>query len=120
MAQVDFSNAVLDGNASHSANLLSLEHYIGLYDRNYTDLYDSTSSVITSNANKSIVTDTPSKASILYTGNFTASGTELYIASRRSDLPGIVWDIVWKVSNISFSSGDTYSFIIDIETSGNT
>ena len=55
--------------------------------------------------------NTPTKASILYSGSFAGSGTEFYIGARNA--------LYWKVSNISFANGDTYSFVIDIEVDGN-
>lgn len=103
MADVDFTNAVLDVYDSEKPmiydNYLNLQHY---FFREGTEVSTPTISV----------TDTPTKVSILYAGSFTESGTEFYIA--YDSLHG-----TFRVSNISYSAGDTYSFIIDIETSGN-
>lgn len=112
MADVDFSNAVLD---VYLGNPLNRDNYLYIYATgNLTDL---SGNIVTSNFNKSIISNTPSKVSILFSGGFATSGTEFYISRLTS---GGVPSFAWKVSNISFSSGDTYSFIIDIETSGNT
>ena len=113
MAQVDFSNAVLDlysGNPSYADKPMNSSDYLNLGGNNSHILVNTSGSSIVSNSSKTIITNTPSKVSILYTGTFTASGTEFltYEAPR------------WRVSNVSFSSGDTYSFVIDIEVSGNT
>lgn len=107
MAQVDFSNAVLDVYGTQKP--MEVGAYMSFY-RTGT-LYNLAGTAVSSGS-QSKITDTPSKVSILFSGSFTASGTEFYIV-YYADKP------YWKVSNISFSSGDTYSFIIDIETSGN-
>lgn len=108
MADVDFSNAVLDVNSSEKP--LAESGYLRL--RNYMFYYNG-NPVTDTSGSSTIITDTPTKVSILYTGTFIASGTEFYIAYSQ-------YSGTFRVSNISFSSGDTYSFIIDIETSGNT
>ena len=108
MAQVDFSNAVLDVKSGETP--LALVNYLQLNNR---DIYDSSRNRI-SQATVSILTNTPTKVSILYTGSFSSSGNYFYMAYNASTLAG-----TFEISNISFSSGDTYSFVIDIETSGN-
>lgn len=112
MAQVDFSNAVLDVNTGYKP--LPVNEYIALGDLGYPPLMNIGGTSITTNSGKSIITNTPSKVSILYTGTFTSAGTEFYIVKDDTA------NLYWKVSNISFNSGDTYSFVIDIEVSGNT
>lgn len=110
MADVDFSNAVLDVNYS---NPLAMERF---FDFDYTSyLYDINSNRINQNETISRITDTATKASFLYTGTFTASGTEFYMGQYFGGGIGGTW----KVSNISFASGDTYSFVVDIELEGN-
>lgn len=111
MADVDFSHAVLDVSPDNPANPpMSYNFYMRIgYE---AVLYDDTAAITTSHS-VSNLTNTPTKVSILFTGVFTSSGTAFYIGADTN------YRRVWKVSNISFSSGDTYSFIIDIETSGN-
>lgn len=109
MAEVDFSHAVLDVNGSEKP--LAQNPYLRL--QSHTFYYNGNPVTDASAGRVSIITDTPTKVSILYVGTFIASGTEFYIA--YSQYAG-----TFRVSNISFSSGDTYSFIIDIETEGNT
>ena len=112
MAQVDFDNAVLDVNPNSSNNPMNINKYMGI-GAGYS-LRNSSNSEIVSNYSSSVISNTPTKASILFTGTFTASGTQFFITSGWGS------QIDWKVSNISFSSGDTYAFVIDIEVSGNT
>lgn len=104
MADVDFSNAVLD---VVSENMLTYGNYLGFDVNSY--LMDSSGNYITNGASRTIISNTPSKVSILFTGAFGASGNTFYMRGTSQ----------WKVSNISFSNGDTYAFVIDIETSGN-
>lgn len=108
MAQIDFTNAVLDVNGASTP--MNLSKNIGF--NNSATLYDANASVA-SNGSKSVLSQSPTKVSILYTGTFTKSGTEFYITGSTNQFQ-------WKVSNISFSTNDTYAFVIDVETSGNT
>ena len=103
MAQVDFSNAVIEPVTSrfwgYAPNMTLAS---------YTPLYDATSSAITSNETRSISYNSPSTKKYIYSGTFTASGTEFYISGKD----------FWRVSNISFSAGDTYSFEVEITVTG--
>lgn len=110
MADVDFTNAVLDANPDGTWYPLTLSDYLGF--ARTASLYNSGAVNIAYNNSVSIITDTPSKASILFTGTFDRGGTEFYMVDSGNR--------PWKVSNISFSGGDTYSFIIDVEVIGNT
>ena len=105
MAQVDFTNAVLDVNPnapSGHTNPMEQYPYLGISasDWYFTNAEDSR---IVDNVSGQIISSTPAKVSIQFNGTFTASGTEMYR----------YW-MSWKISNISFSAGDTYSFIVDI------
>ena len=118
MAQVDFSNAVLDVYEGSSSILPATP----MAQNNYLKLLGginsiSGSSAVTTGDSVSVITNTPSKVSILHTGTFAESGTAFLIGQYWDNSN---WRAPWKVSNISFSAGDSYSFIIDIETSGNT
>ena len=107
MAQVDFSNAVLQPY-SNSYYPMTRSGYLALGSNGA--LLNEYGYAISSTVSKTFLTNTPSKVSILCVGNFTTSGTEFYMGT----------DLIWKISNVSFSNGDTFSFVIDIETSGNT
>lgn len=119
MAQVDFSNAVLDVNTD--SNDLPFDYsylYVNYNGAFYT--YDSSQyHIVNSNYSVTKISETPSKVSFLYTGKFNSSGTFFYLGRCWYDY-GVFKHLPWKVSNISFSADDTYSFVIDIEVSGNT
>lgn len=112
MGYVDFSNAVLE--VYNSEKPLTGNNYLRLYHRDFFDI--STKQQVNRGQGYdtyTIITNTPSKVSILYTGEFTRSGNGFFIG--YSTTSG-----TFTISNISYSAGDNYSFIIDIETSGNT
>ena len=98
MAQVDFSNATL--TAVSGKKPLSNGNTLGL---NTNDFSDANNNLINGNKSYRIISDSESKREILYKGVFTASGTEFKIGGN------------FLVSNVSFSSGDTYSFIVTVE-----
>lgn len=114
MAQVDFSNAVLDvwdNRPTQPSKPFTEQNYMN-FDASFS-LYNyenGSYSVINTNGTKTILSNTPSKVSFLYTGEFSVGGTYFLMTNNA----------IWKVSNISFSAGDTYAFVIDIEVSGNT
>ena len=112
MAQVDFSNAVLDVRSDATTYPMNYDTFMELYSGNFCD---SNRNQISSGSVTDIL-NTPTKVSLLYTGTFinvSTIETEFYIGNNFNRR-------MWKVSNISFNNGDSYSFIIDIETSGNT
>lgn len=95
MAQVDFSNAIITPNTSNI-----------LYNSDLT-LYNNVLRDVSGNSivrNSSIVSNIAENTvlKLTYSGEFLASGTEFYIGLNND----------WRVSNISFSSGDTYTFSI--------
>lgn len=112
MAQVDFSNAVLEPYTD--VKPLTAQYDLGIEINNISN---ANSGIIASNLTTTVLENTLSKRSVLFTGTFTDSGTECYLYYYFSIA---VHNIYWKISNISFSSGDTFSFVIDIEVSGNT
>ena len=112
MAQVDFSNAVLDVNPNTYQPPMNNNNFMGM-SGGAGYLYDQSYNILAS-GNLSVLLNTPSKVSLLFTGAFGTGGTEFYFGSAYYNIS------TWKVSNISFNSGDTYSFVIDIEVSGNT
>lgn len=77
------------------------------------NLYDSEGNQLTSNVSRTMVINTPDKRAWVYAGTFIASGTEAYFCVVNTT------DKDWKISNISFSSGDIYSFEVEVSLSGN-
>lgn len=107
MAQVDFSNAIIE-----------MQNTVpwGYDDFGFSwlmDLYDRNGNKINNNPSRNLLTDTPTVKSWLFTGEFITNGTEAFFSIRTTN------DCNWKISNISFSSGDTYSFELEISVSGN-
>lgn len=105
MAQVDFSNAVLsvDTSVASRANPVSQTEI----NINATgSLSDVNNNSITTNFSATRVVNEQYQLAYVYTGQFTASGTEFYLWKNRTS------SARWKVSNISFNAGDTFSFKI--------
>lgn len=110
MAQVDFSNARIapyTGSAiAPSWSRVNPTYFTYLTLTSSTDIIDANGSRI-SQATITTLKNAQKQFVILYSGTFSASGTEFYIAyAAGTAVAG------WKISNISFSSGDTYVFSI--------
>lgn len=104
MAQVDFSNAVLEPNPD-IANYYPLTQPF-LYINTSSFIRDaSDNSNITSGLVVTTIDNTPTKRSYSFTGVFTAGGVAFKIRTAQQSY--------WRVSNISFSENDTFSFIIE-------
>ena len=101
MAQVNFDNAVLRPYSNNKP----LERSGIMELNNSTVLCNTDGYSICSNALKTVILETANKFSILFVGTFTTSGDKFLLHNYKT----------WEVSNISFSAGDTYSFVIDIE-----
>ena len=108
MAQVDFSNAIIEP-IDNTYPFQS--EYLHLYRPSSAVLFSTVDGqyTVASSVTKTIRTNTLDKMSFVYTGTFTRSGTEfaLYMSSSSR----------WKISNIEFNSGDTASFEIVVEIS---
>lgn len=109
MAVVDFSNAVLtpymiNGYPPYSEYFMALYPYYGnvlIYDSAGTRIFDSSSVRDANNRDYFIVH---------FSGHMTASGTEMYIGISGTQL-------FWKISNVTFSNGDTVDFKIKAQVS---
>lgn len=106
MADIDFSHAVLQPlqkpmNKLNNLGLTANNCYIFM---DYGLGYES-------NPTRTVLINTPTKISILFTGGIGSNGTSFYIGNATNDF-------IFQVTNISFSAGDSFSFVIDIETSG--
>lgn len=121
MAQVDFSNARL---VLQNPSLQTLYFKkIGLVDYNFVNsttknfLTDPSVSPteIVGTATITLINDTPGKYSLAFVGNFIKSGNTIWWETRTDYYN---YQFVWKITNISFSAGDTFSFIIDVDVEG--
>lgn len=123
MALVDFSNAVIE---IYNSKKPLKERYLGFtnYD-SATTAYglvqpDGTSMWLASTPRVTVLTNTPTKYSIAFTGTLTnflsTPGTELLLEVKPRYSSS--YDKFWRISNISFNNNDTYSFVIDIEITG--
>ena len=108
MAQVDFSNAKIEPSDYNNPHPMGYDYLMQL--DNSLFLYTREDGSINTNANKATLLSTSKKISILYTGTFTKSGNYFYLGTHY----------VWKVSNITYNAGDTYSFVVEVEVNGNT
>ena len=118
MAVVDFSNAVLnvfEGNQNVRQMKPFENSDIAL---NSPIIKNMSGTDISRSYAVRTLRNTPTVKSYLYTGTLAESGTEFLIGNFSSSV-GVLY-ASWKVSNISFSSGDTYAFVVDVEVSGNT
>lgn len=101
MAQVDFTNARI-APATLGGSNPTKNAYLNL---NTTALVDASDNVIVSGYSSQLIKNEQKQFVYMYSGTFTTSGTECYL--RYATTSG--W---WKISNITFSSGDTYQFSI--------
>lgn len=101
MAMVDFSNAHIEPSGTQN---VTADTTLNL---NVSGLYDSSGNRINSNSStRSELVNQQKQLMYNYQGEFTDSGTELYIYQNVSTR-------CWRISNISFSNGDTYVFQIN-------
>ena len=104
MAEVDFSNARIEPYTTAqgvTAQNPTRNRYMSL---NTGVLYSSSSGGEIASVTRSTLINEKKQLLILFQGAFTASGTEFYLIDSLA---------AWHVSNISFSSGDTYVFQIN-------
>ena len=105
MAEVDFSNAIIAPSDMQSRNP-TVREYASL---NTAWIRNSSGTAIGS-GNYTMVSEEQTKVVFQYQGSFSASGTEFYIIyNYMSNYSG------WKISNISFNSGDTFNFKIQAD-----
>ena len=100
MALVDFSSAVITPAPTDTV-IPATYRWVNLQATNLLDSSGNTIGTVSCSG-----TDVSSKErKFSYTGSFSASGTEFYIAGR--DRAG-----AWKISNVSFQNGDICIFDI--------
>lgn len=100
MAIVDFSNAVIEPFSGSPFLSASISLGSGTYvtDINNQSIADNQSRTVKRSATNELI--------IQYSGTLTASGTAMYISNNFNP------PIHWRISNISFASGDTFNFQI--------
>lgn len=103
MAIVDFSHATIEpvGTSSQTG-----QTFLSLKNQQFKDVNGT---VINSGGSYTTMKEEQRLVMYQYNGTFIASGTEFYVGMITSS--GILKS-AWKVSNVSFSSGDTYVFQI--------
>jgi len=109
MARCDFSNARLE---AIGANPITNRSRLGLENSDQLFKIQNGSFVsITTNQSRTAVTVKSTILKYIFNGTFTESGNSFYfgIAGNYS----VQTNGYWKMSNISFNAGDTYSFEID-------
>ena len=101
MAQVDFSNATIEIDTTYSTRNPAGTSYINISGV-ITDAGENTIAVTSTSG----LINESKQYMVQVLGTFTASGTEFYFQANRGYAR-------WKVSNISFSSGDTFVFQVN-------
>ena len=104
MAEVDFSNATIE-----PYNSIPLENWFAsLAGLNPGDfgITNSSGTSIVSSASQTRLVDDYNQIVVKHSGTLNASGTEMYF-NRNG--------IRWKISNISFASGDTFNFTTEAD-----
>lgn len=115
MASVDFSNAVLEVSPNYGNDTIS-QSFVGIVgglNGNNTYIIKWNDSELRTIATLVVsnITNTTTKLSYSFIGTFLEGGDHFYISSQVNNAP------YWKVSNISFSEGDNFAFVIDIDIS---
>ena len=103
MAQVDFSDAIINSFPSAYSRTSWDFDGLGLGAANFRN---SSQQTISTNMTISTYSESIHNKAFRYVGSFTGSGTEFWIWCD-ANYP------LWHVTNISFSSGDTFDFIVD-------
>lgn len=122
MAQVDFSNARIEPCAYPGIGSGAFSGYSAINPMGKSNvslamteqLWNANGGSINTNATVTQLINQQKQLIYLYQGTFNTSGTEFYIIYYGDYQVG-----AWKISNISFDSGDTYIFRIraDLVTS---
>ena len=107
MAQVDLSNAILEPILDQNNKPPYYQYYISLWGVNtQIGVYDSSGTSIANNISRQKLIDVSNQLLVQISGTFTASGTEFYLGLYSTP------ELHYRISNVSFSSGDTFIFQI--------
>lgn len=96
MAEVDFSNAVIEAYG----NTPFANRYISFNDGNL-NITNASGTNIAPGGSRTVLVDDYNQFTIRHSGTLNESGTAMYFSSNG---------IRWKISGISFASGDTFTF----------
>lgn len=108
MAEIDFSNATV--SVIGTSNVIDTSYVI----LNTCNLYDVTGlNKYSNNFSRQVITATPKYSAIFY-GTMARNGTEFYIYVQATNGNGET-NRGYKISNISFQTGDTFNFIVSAE-----
>lgn len=107
-SDVDFSDALIDVNSYYSEHKPLSQ--AGLVYLQYCRSILNIGRTVISSPTLTTVDVSPSKSTVIFEGTFNASGTEFFMGQNTNGNY-----IYWRVTNISFSAGDTYSFAVDVE-----
>ena len=122
MAQIDFDDATIElisGAKPLRADFMGLRS-VNPNSSPYPAIFVTNNNVILARPTVSILTSSASKFSISYTGTFTSGTAVPFFNIGVYDL-GNILQKYWRVTvpNISFfSTGDTFSFIVDVDITG--
>lgn len=114
MAFVDFSNATIEcisGTGNYSAYKAD---YLGLYTNYFRNSDNISSGVSIANITRSLIERPNGGFMVVYSGSIKSnySGTDLIIFDQVGTSPYYNY---WKISNISYNGGDTFSFAINVD-----
>ena len=107
MAEVDFSNARIEPATIYKSETMvnaTINSNLSL-DNGF--LRNVSGSSISTDVQRSVLVNEKKQLMYLFQGSFSASGTEFYVYKSDGG------KAAWKISNISFSAGDTYVFQIN-------
>lgn len=116
MATVDFSNAqiewVRNGNLNPSDSIGDVGILTLLMDSNavFTSSATSSTSIVTGLVRTRYDID-KTHGYVIYTGTFSDSGTEMVLHANSTPITAYAY---FRISNISFSAGDVFSFKVDV------
>ena len=113
MARCDFSNAVLSLTAN--SNIATDYYSLGLSYSGGGVLFKQVNGTYQPIVTNNTLTTVVQKSKVLkfiYNGTFTESGTSFYFGHASENF-STGDNATFKISNISFNAGDTYSFEID-------
>lgn len=112
MAVVDFSNATLTWVGSRSLDEIGLGALWADVNNNIFSAAANSSVAISANETRSRNQISNTHTQIICSGTLTADGTKMVLHNKNiADL----YYAYYEISNISFNTGDTFSFIVDID-----